>query len=102
MIAERTEQRLELPHALAECGSLNVPALSRLRQVLAAAVNETYSPVLVVSLSNVRLAGAAFLGVMIETHHRLRRMGRRMKLCNVGGEVMRLLRICRLTDLFLV
>lgn len=100
MIAERTEQRLEIPDALAECGSLNVPALTQLRAVLTAAVNDAYAPVLVVSLANVRLAGAAFIGLMIETRNRLRRTGRRMKLCNVSVEIMRVLTVCRLTDMF--
>jgi anti-anti-sigma factor len=100
MIAERAEQRLELPVTLTECGSLNVPALTQLREVLMAAVKDAYAPVLVVSLANVRFAGAAFIGVMVESRNRLRHAGRQMRLCDVGVEVMRVLTVCRLTEMF--
>jgi anti-anti-sigma factor len=97
-----SDDTLELPDSLTEYGSLNVPALTRLRTVLTAAANDTHAPVLAVSLANVHWAGAAFIGIVVETHNQLQRTGRRLKLCNVGKGVLELLTICRLTEMFSV
>ena len=101
MTKPRPELELELPADFADCGSLCWPTLARLRLVLLAASDATTSPVLVLSLTNVQRGGAAFISVLLETHHRLRRSGRRLKLRNMRWQIAGLLNTCRLTNLFL-
>jgi anti-anti-sigma regulatory factor len=100
MTKQRPELELELPADFADCGSLGWLTLARLRLFLLAASDATTSPVLVLSLTNIQRGGAAFIGVLLETHHGLQRSSRRLKLRNMQQQVAGLLNTCHLTNLF--
>ena len=96
MTNQRPELEFELPPNFADCGSNQWHTLTRLRLVLMAAASATTSPVLALSLNHVEYGGAALMGVLLETHHRLKHSGRRLQLRNIRWEVALVLETCNL------
>jgi len=99
MTGQRTTLEFELPSDFADCGSLQWQTLAWLRLVLKEVANATTSPILVVSLANVKRGGAALVGILLETDQHLQRSGRQLRLRHVRPELRCVLETCRLTRL---